>query len=99
MNLTYCTLLAQLDEAEKLVEQRNEEIRSLNQQIDQANLEIVQYVTKVATLEEKTKSADSSPTAEDSLQQLEGKLKLHIVLFKQMVWPHAFCISKWSLRV
>ena len=92
MNLTYCTLLAQLDEAEKLVEQRNEEIRSLNQQIDQANLEIVQYVTKVATLEEKTKSADSSPTTEDSLQQLQGQLKLYIVLFKQMVWPHAFCI-------
>ena len=92
-------LLAQLDEAEKLVEQRNEEIRSLNQQIDQANLEIVQYVTKVATLEEKTKSADSSPTTEDSLQQLQGQLKLYIVLFKQMVWPHAFCIYSWALNV
>lgn len=54
---------------------RDDEIKSLNHQIDQANLEIVQYVTKVATLEEKTKSTDTIST-EDAIQELQGQFIL-----------------------
>ena len=57
--LLFCS--AQLDEVEPDLRSKEEELRLLRQQLENTQLNMVEYVTKVATLEQQLKSTVSRP--------------------------------------